>query len=99
MSGFVSEFLSLVGTFGVFQIPTAVSLVGIVITAAFMLTVIQRVLFGPLNERWKHLPDMTPRELVTLVPLLAIILLVGVYPLVVLRLQDPSIHALLQHLR
>jgi NADH-quinone oxidoreductase subunit M len=62
-----------------------------------MLTVLQRVLLGPLNERWKQLPDMTRLELITLVPLLVIILLVGVYPLAVLHLQDPSIRALIHH--
>jgi len=97
LSGFVSEFLALVGTFGVWRWQTAISVIGIVVTAAFMLTVLQRVLLGPLNERWKHLPDMNRVELISLVPLLVIILLVGVYPLVVLHLQDASMQALIQH--
>ena len=62
-----------------------------------MLYMIQRVLLGALNQRWQALPDMTPQELVTVVPLLIIVVLVGVYPLSVLRLQDPAILALLQH--
>jgi NADH-quinone oxidoreductase subunit M len=99
LSGFVSEFLSLVGTFGVWRWQTVVSVLGIVVTAAYMLTVLQRVLLGPLNERWTALPDMNQRELVTLVPLLLMILLVGVYPLAVLRLQDASVQVLLQLLR
>jgi NADH:ubiquinone oxidoreductase subunit 4 (subunit M) len=52
-----------------------------------------------LNQRWKALPDMTRRELFTLVPLLLIVLLVGVYPLIVLHLQDPAIQALLHHIK
>jgi NADH-quinone oxidoreductase subunit M len=97
LSGFVSEFLSFVGTFGVHQWQTIVSVLGIVVTAGYMLTAIQRVLLGPLNPRWAQLPDVTPRELVTVVPLLVIVLLVGVYPLSVLRLQDPALLALLHH--
>ncbi len=72
-------------------------LAGIVASAAYMLMVLQRVLLGPLNERWKAMPDVSARELVTLVPLLVIILAVGLYPLLVLHLQDASLQALLQH--
>jgi len=97
LSGFVSEFLSLVGTFGVWRWQTVVSVLGIVVAAAYMLTVLQRVLLGPLNERWRGLSDMNARELVTLVPLLLIILILGVYPLLMLQLQDPSLQALIHH--
>ncbi len=97
LSGFVSEFLSLVGAFGVHQWQTIVSVLGIVVTAGYMLTVIQQVLLGPLNPRWTSLTDMNRRELITVVPLLCLVMLVGVYPLSVLRLQDPSLIALLQH--
>lgn len=97
LSGFVSEFLSLVGTFGVWQWQTIVSVLGIIVTAAFMLTVLQRVLLGPLNERWKSLADMNGLELMTLVPLLVIILVIGLYPLSMLHLQDTSIRMLIQH--
>lgn len=99
LSGFVSEFLSLVGTFPVWQWQTMVSVIGIVVAAAYMLMVMQRVLLGQLNPKWAGMPDMTRREMLTLVPLLVIVLLVGVYPLLILQLQDPSIHALIAHLK
>ncbi len=95
LSGFVSEFLSLIGTFGVWQWQTVVSVVGIVVAAAYMLKVIQQVLLGPLNERWRSMKDITLWELISLVPLLCIILAVGIYPLAILGLQDGA----LQHLR
>ena len=98
LSGFVSEFLSLVGAFGVWRWQTVVSVLGIVVAAAYMLTVLQRVLLGPFNERWRGLADMSLREVMTLVPLLLIVLLLGVYPLLLLRLQDPSLQALIQHI-
>jgi NADH-quinone oxidoreductase subunit M len=97
LSGFVSEFLSLVGAFGVWRWQTIVSVAGIVVAAAYMLKVIQQVLLGPLNERWRSIPDMTPWELISLVPLLLIIVAVGVYPPAMLRLQEPAILQLLRH--
>ena len=67
--------------------------------AAYILTALQRVLLGPLNERWRNLPDMTVRELATLVPLLGLTLLVGVYPLCLMQLQDASLQQLLLHVK
>ena len=99
LSGFVSEFLSLVGGFGVWRWQTVVSVLGIVASAAYMLMVMQRVLLGPLNERWARLADITPRELATVVPLLLIVLVVGLYPLSILNLQDPAIRTLLHQIR
>ncbi len=98
LSGFVAEFLSLVGTFPAHPAITAVAVLGIVVSAAYMLMVMQKVLLGPLNEKWKAMPDMKLSEIVVLVPLLLLVLGVGVYPLWVLRLQDAAIHALLAHI-
>ena len=97
LSGFVGEFLSLVGSFGIWRWQTAVSVLGVVISAAYMLMVIQRVLLGPLNEKWRSLSDMSPRELVSLIPLLVVVLALGVYPLWMLRIQDGSLQQLLSH--
>ncbi|MBI3997369.1 MAG: NADH-quinone oxidoreductase subunit M [Candidatus Omnitrophica bacterium] len=99
LSGFVAEFLSLVGAFRVpqLQLFTMVSLIGIVLAAAYMLKVIQQVLLGPLNEKWKSLSDINAREILTLVPLLVLVIAVGVYPLFVLQIQDAPLRALIAH--
>ena len=97
LSGFVAEFLALVGTFGVWRWQTAVSALGIVIAAAYMLKVIRQLLLGPLNERWRQLPDATVQEIWCLVPLLCGTLAVGVYPLLILRLQDGALQQLITH--
>ena len=97
LSGFVAEFLSLIGAFGVWKWQTIVSMLGIVVAAAYMLKVIRAILLGPLNERWQALSDMTPREVVSLVPLLLLVLALGVYPLSLLRIQEGAIHQLLAH--
>jgi NADH-quinone oxidoreductase subunit M len=99
MSGFVGEFLSLVGTFPRHPWMTGLSLLGIVVAAAYTLTAVQKILLGPLNEKWKAMPDITVHELVTVVPLLLVILALGFYPLFLLRLQDHTIVTLLRHLR
>jgi NADH-quinone oxidoreductase subunit M len=99
LSGFVSEFFALYGAFGPRQWQTTVSVLGVVIGAAYMLIVIQRVLLGPLNEKWRAIPDVTLREVVSLAPLVVLVLAVGVYPLVLLNIQDPALHALLTHVQ
>jgi len=97
LSGFIAEFLSLVGGFGVWRWQTVVSVTGIVVAAAYMLKVVRQILLGPLNERWKALADMSPREILSLAPLLGLVLALGVYPLWLLSLQDASIARLLAH--
>ncbi len=98
LSGFVSEFLVLAGTFGVWKAHTMIAVIGIVVTAAFFLTALQQVLLGPLNPAWRTMPDANLREVISLVPLLGIILAVGLYPLPLLELQDWSLQQLLVHI-
>ncbi len=97
LSGFVSEFLSLIGAFGVWPWQTMVSVLGVVLAAAYMLTVIQRVLLGPLNEKWRALTDVNPRELISLIPLLLLVLALGIYPLALLKVQHATLQQLLSH--
>ena len=98
LSGFVSEFMSLLGTYAAFKITTIVSVVGIVITAGYFLYMLQRVLMGPANERLAGILDMNKRELLTLIPLLAIVIVVGVYPLSAIKYQMVSLEALIRML-
>ena len=97
LSGFVAEFLALVGAFGVWRWQTIVSVLGIVVAAAYMLKVIRQVLLGPLNEHWRALSDMTWWERLTLIPLLAIVLGLGVQPLQLLDVQGPALQRLIAH--
>ncbi len=97
LSGFVAEFLSLVGAFQVerLQVLTMLSVLGIVIAAAYNLKVIRQVLLGPLNTRWQSLADLDLREKLSLTPLLVLTLAVGLYPLLILRLQDGALRQLI----
>jgi len=98
LSGFVSEFMSLLGTYAVFQVTTIVSVLGIVITAGYFLYMLQRVLLGPVNERLAGILDINKRELLTLIPLMIIIIWIGVYPLTALEYQKASLESLIQML-
>lgn len=99
LSGFVSEFLSLLGTYPVFQVITIISVTGIVVSAAYHLLMLQRVLLGPLNARWKDLTEINTRELVTLIPLMLITIYLGLYPVTMLLAQGPSIIMLVEKVK
>jgi NADH-quinone oxidoreductase subunit M len=96
LSGFVSEFLSLLGAFPVFKSITIISVLGMVITAGYFLYMLQRVLLGKLNEKWVNIIDMNKVELFTLLPLVLIVIAVGVYPLIALKYQSTAISVLAQ---
>ena len=91
LSGFVSEFMSLLGAYPVFKLITVISTTGLIITAGYFLYMLQRVLLGQVNEKWLNIRDINRRELLTLVPLMIIIIIVGIYPLSALKYQMASI--------
>jgi NADH-quinone oxidoreductase subunit M len=94
LSLFISEALVFIGSFQTWQLWTIVSTLGIILTAAYFLLTLQRMFFGELPEKWSNLRDVSPRELVTLVPLAIIIFALGVYPGPVLDLMSSSMNAL-----
>jgi NADH-quinone oxidoreductase subunit M len=95
LSGFVSEFMSLLGTYASFRLLTIISVLGIVITAGYFLYMLQRVLLGPVNEKLAAIPDINRRELLTLVPLMIVTIAIGVYPLTALKYQETAVKALI----
>jgi len=95
LSGFVGEFLSLLGTFPTHRTLTCIAVLGIVLTAGYLLLTLQRVLLGPLNSRWQALPDIDRLELATVVPLLILIVVIGLWPPLLLDLQTPALAHLL----
>ena len=64
--------------------------------AGYFLYMLQRVLLGPLNQKWAAITEMNKRELFTLVPLMILVIVIGVYPLVALEYQAVAINALIQ---
>lgn len=94
LSGFVSEFLCLLGTFPVYRAFAVLACLGILLAATYLLYMIQRVLLGPFNQKWSALPDINRREIFTLVPLMVLILAIGVYPKLILDYLTPALSAL-----
>lgn len=94
LSGFVGEFLSLVGAFKPYPWLVVAAGIGLVITVGYFLSMIGRVLLGALNPKCVPYVDMNTRELVTIVPLIAIVLIVGFYPQSVLNFQQEAMQGL-----
>ncbi|MBI4337467.1 MAG: NADH-quinone oxidoreductase subunit M [Chloroflexi bacterium] len=82
LSGFVAELLVFLGTFPVWGLATALGAFGVVLSAGYMLWMVQRALFGPAKERWAHLRDATPVEAVAPALLAIAVVVVGIYPAV-----------------
>ena len=80
MTGFIAEISVLVGTFAASTLIAGLALIGLVVTAAYMLWMLQRVLLGPLNPKFEKMPDADTREVISLAPLMALTLLFGVLP-------------------
>ncbi|SDA15919.1 NADH-quinone oxidoreductase subunit M [Sphingomonas sp. NFR15] len=80
-SGFVAEFLSLMGTYQVSTVATAICTTGIILGAAYMLYLYRRVVFGDLTkDDVRVMPDLSLREIALLAPVAAVVLWMGVYP-------------------
>ncbi|HKH01474.1 MAG TPA: NADH-quinone oxidoreductase subunit M, partial [Bradyrhizobium sp.] len=94
-SGFVGEFLTLIGTFKV-SIPTAaLATTGVILSAAYALWLYRKVVFGSLvKPSLAGIKDLTLRESLTLGPLVALTLLFGIYPKPVLDLSAASVQQL-----
>ena len=78
--GFVAEFQVFTGTFGVFPWLAGVGLLGLLVTAALFLQLLQAVFLGERPARWDGLPDLVPSEQVTLGVLLGLTVVLGVAP-------------------
>ena len=89
---FIGEFLVLVGTSYVSFVMVLISMGGIVLAAAYMLWMVQRVVLGePNTEAAKMLPDLSNRELATLIPLAILVLCIGLYPGPLMETMDASV--------
>jgi NADH-quinone oxidoreductase subunit M len=103
MSGFVGEFLTLVGTFDAAPAAAAVATVVIILSAAYLMWMFQRLVFGEVSDFLSglghHLTDIRPVELLTLTPLVALTLGLGVFPGLILDLIHAPVEGVLQAVR
>jgi NADH-quinone oxidoreductase subunit M len=99
-SGFVGEFLTLLGAFANNTWVAFFATTGVILSACYALWLYRRVVFGALEKpALAHIPDMTPRELLTLAPLAILTILFGVYPAPILDIFAASVENLLTGLQ
>ncbi len=98
LSGFVGEFLVLVGVFQYAKVFAVLISVGVILGAAYLLWMYQRTMFQGPNEKWASLKDLSLREIVTLVPLVALTLWIGMYPHTFLNVLHAPVQELLSQL-
>ncbi len=99
LNNFVSEFLIFRGSFPLNWVAASVSILGLLITAAVILNVIQKVFSGPTPERWASFPDLHHSERLALAPIIGIMLLIGLVPQLLLSAINPTVVNLLAHWR
>ncbi len=101
LAGFWGEWWSLLGAvqntefyttggLSFFRILAPIALIGIIITAAYMLLMIRKIFMGPLNERWNWLTDMDAREKWAILPLVFLMVFIGIYPGPLISLFEAS---------
>jgi NADH-quinone oxidoreductase subunit M len=94
-SGFIGEFLSLIGAFRSNTWVAFFASTGVILSACYALWLYRRVIFGKLEKSsLAHIADMTPRELATLGPLVVLTVLFGVYPAPILSIFGTSVQSL-----
>ncbi len=99
LNGFVGEFLIFKGVFPLAGWAAALSTLGLLVTAIFLLTLLQRVFNGPLNERWKTLPDLTTRERLVIAPAVALMFVFGIFPQLLTEFTTATVARLVEHLK
>jgi NADH-quinone oxidoreductase subunit M len=99
LNGFVGEFLVLLGAFARHRALTVVAATGVILSATYMLWMFQRVNYGSVtNQKNAALPDLSLRESVLLVPIIAMCVFMGVFPNVFLRPMAPSVDRMLNRI-
>ena len=93
LSTFVSEFLVLAGTFTRYKVAASFATAGIILAAIYILWMYQRTMNGPTAESVAGMRDLRPRELWAVVPLIALIFALGVYPKPVLDVINPAVQS------
>src|ERR1700749_115423 len=91
LSTFVSEFLVLIGTFSRYKVAAVIATAGIILAAIYVLWMYQRAINGPVRDEVKGMPDLRPRELLAVAPLVVLLIGAGVYPKPVLDIINPAV--------
>lgn len=95
LNGFISEFLIVRGSWHILTVYTAISMLGLFFTGAYILKALKKVLHGPLNEHWSHgehkLTKINTREILVMAPLMLLMLWIGIYPAWILDVINKAV--------
>ena len=97
LNGFVGELLVLLGAFNAHRWWAVVAAAGVILAAVYLLWAYQRVFHGPASGANAEMPDMRWREGLVMVPFLAAIVFMGVYPKPVIDRVEPAVDAIIAH--
>jgi NADH-quinone oxidoreductase subunit M len=97
LNGFVGEFLVLIGSFLTARWWVVVAAIGVILAALYLLWAYQRVFHGQIDEPNRHFPELQLKEGLIMLPLLALIFFVGIYPKPLLDRIQPSVNSLIAH--
>jgi NADH-quinone oxidoreductase subunit M len=99
LNGFIGEFLIFRGVFPLTAWAASVSVLGLLVTAIVILTILQRVFSGPLNPQWSGFSDLTVQEKVVLLPAIAFMFVLGLYPQAILGVINSTALAIVGQLQ
>jgi NADH-quinone oxidoreductase subunit M len=99
LNGFIGEFLIFKGSFALLTWATALSVIGLLVTAIFLLTVIQRVFNGPLNGKWTGLADLTMQERLIVLPATVLMFVIGIYPQLLIGKINATVMFMVEQLK
>ncbi len=98
LNGFIGEFLIFKGAFNLATWATALSALGLLVTAIFLLTILQSVFSGPLEPKWKSFGDLTGKEGLIVLPATLLIFAIGIYPQIILQFINPTVKEMVKAL-
>ena len=91
LAPFISEFLVLIGTFTRYPVFAVIAALALVLSAVYVLWMYQRMMTGPLTDGNESVGDLRPRELLVVAPLIALLLVLGIYPRIALDVINPAV--------
>jgi NADH-quinone oxidoreductase subunit M len=95
--GFPGEFLIFRGVFPLDRGAAALAVPGLLMTAVFLLTLVERVFSGPLHDRWSGMPDLSVAERCMIAPAIVLMFVVGLYPQLISGILHGAVLSLVRY--
>lgn len=99
LAPFISEFLVLIGTFTRYPMLAVLAALALVLSAVYVLWAYQRMMTGPVTDGNEELTDLRPREILVVAPLIALLLILGIYPKPALDVINPAVDYTMSSIR